>query len=224
MELRKNDFIEIDFTARIKDTGEVFDSNIASELEKINPNYNKDQAKPFIFPLGNEMFLKGVEEFLIGKPDKTGEHKIELTSDKAFGKRDPKLMSKIPTKIFMEHKINPIPGVMFNFDGRIAKILAVSGGRVIADFNNPIAGKDVIYDIKLIKKIDDINEKVKNLTKFLFRKEMDFEIKDKTIILSVEKQIKPFVEMFKEKFKEILGFDLETKEIGKEVKPEETNK
>ena len=45
-------------------------------------------------------------------------------------------------KIFIQQKINPIPGVMFNFDGRIAKVLTVSGGRVMIDFNNPIAGKN----------------------------------------------------------------------------------
>ncbi|GAI92008.1 unnamed protein product, partial [marine sediment metagenome] len=63
MKLKKKDFIEIEFTARVKD-GEVFDSNIEEDLKKLNPDA---KAKPFVFCLEEGMFLKGVEDFLIGK-------------------------------------------------------------------------------------------------------------------------------------------------------------
>jgi len=59
-----NKFREIDFTAKFKDSGEVFDSNIASELKKLSPHAI---AKSFTFSLGQEMFLQGISDFLIGK-------------------------------------------------------------------------------------------------------------------------------------------------------------
>lgn len=207
MNLKKKDFIEIEFTAKVKD-GEIFDSNIKDDLKKVNPDAN---PKPFVFCLGEDMFLKAVDEFLIGK--EIGKHKIELPPEKAFGKRDTKLIQMIPMKIFKEQKINPVPGIMFNFDNRIAKILTVSGGRVMVDFNNPIAGKDVVYDINVIRKIEDINEKIKSMINFLFRKDFKFETKNKKIILEVEKPMVKFVEMFKDKFKEILGLEVEVKEL-----------
>ncbi len=58
MGLKKKDFIEIEFTGRIKD-GNIFDSNIKKDLEEANLNI---EAKPFIFSLGNGMFIKGVDD------------------------------------------------------------------------------------------------------------------------------------------------------------------
>lgn len=215
MKLKKKDFIEIEFTARVKD-GDVFDSNIEEDLKKLNPDA---KAKPFVFCLGEGMFLNGVEDFLIGKD--MGKYEIELTAEKAFGKRDPKLIQMIPIKVFQEHKLNPIPGIMFNFDGRIGKVLTVSGGRIMVDFNNPVAGRDVIYKVKVLKKIDDLNEKIKAFNEFLFKREFKFEVKDKKIIIEVEESMVKFVEMFKDKYKDIFEMELEIKGIGE--KDENTN-
>lgn len=221
MTLQKNDFIEIEFTGRIKD-GEVFDSNIAEELKKLN---SSQKAKPFIFPLGQDMFIKGVEEFLIGK--EIGAYEIDLKPEKAFGMRNPSFVQMIPLKVFIEHRINPIQGAVLTFDNRLGKVLTVSGGRIMVDFNNPLAGKELIYNIKILRKIEDINEKIKALNEFLFRKDFKFTLSDRKLILEVDKEFKPLVELFKDKFKEILGLDLEVKEEevkGKEEKKEVENK
>ena len=129
------------------------------------------------------MFLKAIDDFLINK--ELGKYEIELSPEKAFGKRNPNLIQLIPMKVFREQKLEPIQGTMFNFDGRPAKILTVSGGRVMADFNNPLAGKTVMYNINVKRKVDDLNEKIKALIDFFFRKELKFQIKDKKIILQV---------------------------------------
>ena len=212
MLIQKKDFIEVEFTGKEKD-GRVFDSNVRKELEKINSN---SPAKPFVFCLGEGMFLKAIEDFLIEK--KIGKYKIELTPEKAFGQRNSSLIQLIPMKVFKAQNIQPIPGAVFNFDGRPARILTVSGGRVMADFNNPLAGKTVVYDIDVKRKVDDLNEKVKALTDFFFRQELKFEIKDKKIILEAEKPLADYGKMFKDKFKEILGLELEIHEIENPVK------
>ncbi|MFH1586034.1 MAG: peptidylprolyl isomerase [archaeon] len=205
MVLKKKDFITVEFTGRIKD-GNVFDSNIKEDLAKLNP---EAKAKPFTLCLGEGMFLKGIEDFLIDKG--VGEYEIELTPDKAFGPRDAKLVQMIPIKVFVQQKLNPVPGFLFNFDSRMGKVLTVSGGRVMVDFNNPIAGKNVVYKVKVLRKIDDLNEKVKALNDFLFRQEFKFEIQNKKLTLKVNKELAKFVEMFKDKFKDILGLELEVK-------------
>ena len=208
MTLKKKDFIEIEFTGKVKD-GEIFDSNIKKDLENAKLDF---EPKPFVFSLGEGMFLKGVEDFLIGK--EVGKYNIELSPEKAFGNREPKLIQVVSMKVFREQKMNPVQGAMFNFDGRLAKILSVSGGRVIVDFNNPVAGKDVVYEIKILRKVDDINEKTKALIQFLFKRDLNFEINEKKVILKVEKELVKFVELFKDKFKDILGLELEATPIG----------
>ena len=207
MELKRKDFIEIEFTGKIRD-GEIFDSNIKKDLEKINSNA---KPKPLVFCLGEAMFLKGIDDFLIGKD--VGEYRIELQPEKAFGNRDSKLVQMIPMKIFNEQKVNPVPGTMFNFDGRIAKILTVSGGRVMVYFKNPLVGKTVVYNLKILKKVADLNEKIKALIEFFTKKDFKFEIKDKKLIIHADKQFTQFLNLFKDKFKEILGLDKEIKEV-----------
>ncbi|VVB82048.1 Putative FKBP-type peptidyl-prolyl cis-trans isomerase [uncultured archaeon] len=207
MGLQKKDFVEIEFTGKIKG-GEIFDSNIKEDLKKLNPEAN---PKPIVLSLGEGMFLKGIDDFLIGK--EIGDYNIELTPEKAFGPRVKEFTQMIPIKVFKSQNIMPSPGDAFNFDGRIAKVLTVSGGRVIVDFNNPLAGKTVIYKIKVLRKVEDLNEKAKSFIDFLFRRELKFSIVDKKIILEVEKGMSKFVELFKDKFKDILGLDFEVKEI-----------
>lgn len=219
MTLQKKDFIEIEFTARIKD-GEIFDSNIKKDLEKLHEGHDHPvEAKPFIFSLGEGMFLKGIEDFLIGK--EIGEYEIELSPEKAFGNRNSDLVQKMPIRSFVEQKINPIPGVMFNFDGKVGKILAVSGGRVMVDFNNPLSGKYVEYKLKILRKIENLNEKIKAFIDFLLKKELKFEVKEKKLIIEAEKSLVKFVEMFKDKFKDIFGLELEVSEISNEPEKKE---
>jgi FKBP-type peptidyl-prolyl cis-trans isomerase 2 len=218
MVLKKKDFIEIEFTGKIKDGG-VFDSTKKEELKKSGIQGN---PKPFVYSLGEGMFLEALDNYLIGK--EVGNYTIELKPEEAFGKRDPKMLQMIPLKVFYEHQIRPIPGTSFNFDGKIAKVLTVSGGRVMVDFNNPLAGKEVIYDIEIKKKIEDINSKVDALNDFFFRKTMDYKIADKKLIMSVEKKLKKYAEVFKEKYKEILDLDLEVVEEVKKDSSEEKKK
>ncbi|MBT96488.1 MAG: peptidylprolyl isomerase [Candidatus Pacearchaeota archaeon] len=218
MKLQKKDFIEIEFTGRVKG-GEIFDSNIKEDLEKVNKEIS---PKSFIFGLGEEMFIKGVDNFLIGK-EVGKKYEIELSPVDAFGNRDSKLVKLMPMKVFREQKINPVAGAMFNFDGRIAKILTVSGGRIIVDFNNPIAGKVVIYKVKVLRKIEDIKEKVKSLIDFLFKRELKFEIKEKKLIIEAEKGMTKFIELFKDKFKSTLGLELDVKEITKKEENKREN-
>ena len=92
----------------------------------------------------------------------------------------------------------------------------------MADFNNPLAGKTVVYNINVKRKITDINGKARALIDFLFKREIEFKIEDKKITLKTEKDLKKFAEIFKDKFKDLLDLDLEVMEVGQSN--EETGK
>jgi len=222
MEIKKHDFIEIDFTGKIKD-GEVFDSTSKEELEKLHQGHDHPiEAKPLIFCLGHGMFLDALDDFLVGK--ETGKtYEVELPPEKSFGQRDSKLVQMIPIDIFKKQKINPIPGYSLNFDGRVGKILTVSGGRVMVDFNHSLSGKTVDYQIKVLRIVTDINEKIKALNDFFFRREFKSDVNDKKLVIYADKQMARIVPLFADKFKEILNLDLEVKEESKEEEIGEKN-
>ena len=165
------------------------------------------------------MFLQGIDDFLVGK-EVGKSYDIELEPENAFGKRNPTLIQTIPLKIFKEKEVYPSVGATFNFDGRIGKVLAVSGGRVMIDFNHFLSGKSLVYKITVLKKVDDINQKIKALSEFFFRREFKYEIKGEKLIVEVEKPLVKIVELFKDKFKEILALDLEVKELAETDKNE----
>ena len=164
-------------------------------------------VRPIIISVGNQMLLKGFDEALEGK-EIGKKYTVNLSPEKAFGKRNPSMIKIIPIKAFREKEINPVPGMTLHLDQYIVKILSVSGGRVIVDFNNPLAGKEISYEFTAGKKIEDDKEKINALQDFFFRKRFDFEIKDKKVIFKDE-TIKPFVEIFRQKFKDITGFEFE---------------
>jgi len=213
MGLQKGDFIEIDFTGRVKD-GEVFDSTVSTELEKLQDKHDHPiEAKPFIFCLGHGMFLETLDEFLVGKEiGKT--YEVELPPEKAFGNRNSKLIQMIPLSVFKKQNLDPAPGFSFNFDGHIGKILTVSSGRVVVDFNHFLAGKTVQYKISILRLVTDINEKIKALNNFFFRRDFPFKISENKIIIEADKQFVSIIPLFSDKFKEMLGLEILVEEIA----------
>lgn len=210
MALEKGDFIEIEFTGRLKENNQIFDSNVKADLEEANLE-TKKQLEPFIYSLGSKMFLDKIDETLIGK-DENFQDEISLTPKEGFGERNPSKIKIVPFRLFKENKLNPIPGATLNFDGQMGKIISANGGRILVDFNHPLAGKDLIYKIKIIKKITDKEVQVKSINKFLFNQEFEFQIKENELILSVPKELMQVLPLFKEKYKELLGLDLKIEE------------
>ena len=116
-------------------------------------------------------------------------------------------MKLIPLNVFTQQKISPRPGMTFALDNMLVKVVSVSGGRVLADFNNPLSGKIISYNFTIKRKVDDINEKIKSVLDYFIRKDIKFDIKDKKIILELEENFSPLLSIINNKFGKILDFD-----------------
>ena len=209
--VEKNDFVEIEFVGKIKDTGEVFDTNSKEEIAKRRLNL---AAKPYVLCVGKSMSIKGLDENLIGK-EIGKDYSADFTPEDAFGKRNPSLMRMVPLKVFMEQKIVPQKGMQLSIDGSLARVISVSSGRVLLDFNNPLAGRVVSYTYKIIRKIEDDREKVNSMQDFFFKQRFDFEIKDKEVFFKVEEQLKKFIELMGKPLEDILGMKIRAEVIEK---------
>jgi len=207
--VKRNDFIEIEFTGKIKDSSEVFDTNIKSEIEKSKINV---KAKPYIVSVGHGMAIAGLDKDFEGK-EVGKEYSVELTPEEAFGKRDPSMVKMIPIKLFLAQKIMPQKGMQLSLDGMAVKVISVSGGRVLVDFNNPLSGKTVVYNYTIKRQLDDIKEKIDSVQEFFLRKKFDFEIKNNEIVFKVEAPVVKFIEMMSKPFEDILGMKVKTETI-----------
>ncbi len=213
--LAKNDFVEIEYTGKIKENNSIFDTNIPEEAKKLELDI---KTRPYTICVGQNMILKAIDEFLLGK-ETSKQYTLNLPPEKAFGLRDRKLIKIMPISVFAKQNINPQQGMVFSFDNLLGKISSVSGGRVIVDFNNPIAGKDVVYEIRIKRKVIDEKEKVKSLLSAFLGRELEFDIENQKLKIKAEKGFTKFLNLFKEKFKEILNLELFVEEI--EEKKEE---
>jgi FKBP-type peptidyl-prolyl cis-trans isomerase SlyD len=215
--IKKNDYVELKYTGY--SNNKVFDSNIKEDLKSLN-----EKAEPVktIIIVGQGMVVKGFDSALEGK--ETGkEYEVELKPEQAFGDRKRDLVKIIPLKLFKEKNVYPQLGMTLALDDMLAKIISISGARVLTDFNNPLAGKDIKYKFNIVRRVDDEKEKVETVFGLLFRAIPNYEIKDK-IIVKGPKQMELFINAFKEKFKELVGKELGFEEMKSEKKTENAEK
>ena len=208
--LKKKDFIALEFTGKIKESDQIFDTTIKADAEKIGAN----DIKPLKICIGEGMVVKGFDDALEGK-EIGKSYSIEVEPKNAFGLRDPKLVKIIPISIFHEKEVNPYPGLVLNIDGVLARISSVSGGRVITDFNMPLSGKTIIYDFKITSLIENPEEKLKVLAEFFLGDIKEARIEGKKAIISLDKKAES--KALREKIKKLLDLDSEFN-VSKEKK------
>ncbi len=156
MKAKKGDFIELFYTGYLMD-GTVFDTNEASVAKE--QGFDSSRIKPLRFKLGEGFVVKGFDEALVDKEvDK--EYEVELEPEQAFGNRSRDLIRLIPLKKFFEYKLNPVVGLQVEINGQVGVVKSVTGGRVLVDFNHPLAGRKIKYKFKIAKIFDDVKDKV----------------------------------------------------------------
>lgn len=215
--VKKMDFVEIKFTGYTN--GEVFDSNIEEDLKKIN---DKNPAKKLIVVVGQGMIVKGFDSALEGK-EIGKKYEVMVKPQEGFGERRKELVKIIPLSVFTAKQIRPYPGLTLAMDDMLARVITVSGARVVTDFNNPLSGKDLTYKFTIARKIEDEKEKATALFENLLGFAPEFEVKEE-IIIKGPKEFDAIIRMLKDKFKLMMGKEmkLEIKEEKKEeVKAEE---
>jgi peptidylprolyl isomerase len=216
---KKGDYVEIEFTGY--HDGIVFDSNIPEELIKLNPNAEANQKT--VIAIGQKMVVEGLDKALEDK-ELNKEYNIHVLYKEGFGERKRDLVKTIPLNVFTKQKIDPKPGATLILDNMLARVITVSGARVITDFNNPLAGKDLDYKFKIKRLVTDVNEKSVAFFEFFFRFVPKFEIIEKKAIVKGTKELEEMVKQYKDKFNEIVGIDIEFKEEVNEENKEESSK
>jgi FKBP-type peptidyl-prolyl cis-trans isomerase SlyD len=201
MQLKKGDFIEVEYTGTIKDSGIVFDTTDEKLAKESGIHSPQMTYGPILVCLGEGHLISGLDEQMPGK--ETGkEYTIELGPDKAFGRKDAKLIQLISTSKFTKQNINPLPGLQVNVDGAMGIIRRVSGGRTLVDFNHPLAGQDIVYKIKVNKIVEDKAEQVKSLIQLqLGIKDVEVKVENDIAEVKLKKET-PIPEQLKEKLKE----------------------
>jgi FKBP-type peptidyl-prolyl cis-trans isomerase 2 len=162
--IKKGDFVELDYTGKLTDDGRIFDTTRAADAATGGLDKHATY-KPIVICLGEGQVLRGLDEFLEGK--ELGAYTCALSASQAFGKKDPKLLKLIAAKKFSEQKIQPFVGLEVNIDDHYGIVRSVSGGRVTVDFNHPLSGRDLAYDVELRRIVTQPHEQVAALLEMI---------------------------------------------------------
>lgn len=215
------DFIEVEYSGRIKEDSMLFDTTSAEAAKKEGIFSENMEYGPAIICVGQRDVLKGLDERIIGA-EIGKEYSFNLAAEEAFGKKDVKLIQLIPTKKFTEQNVRPMPGLQINVDGHIGVVKTAAGGRTLVDFNHPLSGKELTYDIKILRIITDRNEKIKSLFKLHLNLNADeIKIEDNNVLVPLKPQFVLAVQNnISQKVKDLVLPELEVKFIP----PEKGNK
>ncbi len=136
---KMEDTVVLHYTGSFTD-GEIFDSSLDRE--------------PFEFTIGQGMVISGLEKGIVGMNE--GESRtLNIPAEEAYGLRREDLLavigrSQIPANIDL--KI----GIVLQArapDGGVTSVMVrdVNDENVTLDFNHPLAGKELIFEVNLIK-------------------------------------------------------------------------
>lgn len=136
--IAENTRVTLNFALKLED-GAVIDSNFEGE--------------PVSFVVGDGNLLPGFENTLLGLIAGAEEVFVVKPED-AFGQSNPNNMQQVPRDqfaadmelveglvvSFADAQKAELPGVVHSFDDK----------QVTVDFNHPLAGRDIIFDVKVI--------------------------------------------------------------------------
>jgi len=192
--MNSGDFILVDFVGRIKDTREIFDitkEDVAKKELIYRPEF---KYKPVPMIVDSNFILPGLNDAL--KEMKIGEKKtVDIPPEKAFGNRNPELIKLIPEARFKEQGTDATPGSFVTINQIRGRIISVDGGRVKVDFNHPLAGKVLEYELEILKKITELKEKIKSVFYyFTGLEEVEVIIKNEEAEINIKKKVNILVE------------------------------
>jgi peptidylprolyl isomerase len=162
MPLKERDFVLVEYTVRVKDTGEVIETT-SEEVAKSSGIYREgDVYGPKLMIIGEGRYVRGFEEAVASS--EVGEEKtVEVEPSKAYGDRDPNKVKILSLRELAKLNIVPEPGKAIEIGGAVGIVKSISGGRVVVDFNHPLSGKTLVFTYKIVKRLEDPVEKIKYL-------------------------------------------------------------
>jgi peptidylprolyl isomerase len=162
MPFEKGDFVLIDFTAKVKETGEIFDTTIEDIAKKEKLHKEGEIHEPNLVVIGEGWVLKALDESLLNL-ELTKPAPVEIPPDKAFGGRDPEKVRLVPLRRLVAKGVTPQLGMRLEWEGKLAIVRTMGAGRVQLDFNPPLAGKTLVYEVTVQRKLETIPEKINAL-------------------------------------------------------------
>jgi len=111
------------------------------------------EGEPFEFTAGSSQVIPGFDEAIMGM--KAGEKKsFQVSPEKGYGEENPKGRQKVP-RDKLPAEIKPEVGMTLHAtmpDGQAipSRIIEIQEDIIILDFNHPLAGKSLNFEVEVV--------------------------------------------------------------------------
>ena len=137
--------VKVDYEGRLE-SGEIFDSSS-----------HGDHSHPLEFEVGSGQVISGFDDAVAGM-EVNEEKEISISPEKGYGKHNNEMLKEMPITVLppLPNGEKPKQGMTLilstpsgeKFPAKIAKITKT---KVTLDLNHPLAGKTLIFKIKLLE-------------------------------------------------------------------------
>src|SRR3989338_5720966 len=140
MTIKKGDKVKVEYVGKLED-GEIFDSS-------------ENHGKPLEFEVGAGQLIKGFDEAVVGM-NKGDKKEIKIKSEEGYGEPKEDLIQKVPRNDLPKDKeLNAGMMLSIQMPNGVqipAMITEVNDIEVTIDMNHPLAGKTLIFEIKIVE-------------------------------------------------------------------------
>ncbi len=190
--MNDGDFIKLNFEMYVGEDKKLVSTN-NEQLAKDNDIYDeKVHYREAVLIVGSENLFNEINESF--KSAETGkEYEVTITPENAYGLRDSKNIKVHTVREFQRHEIDPIPGQEITLGNRRGKVISVTPGRVLVDYNHQWAGKPVLYKYTISGKVDSDAEKVRALIDYNYSvdsEKFEVSVKSKNIEITAPEESK----------------------------------
>ncbi|QLH78886.1 peptidylprolyl isomerase [Halosimplex rubrum] len=167
--LQHGDFIELDYTARTVEGGDLVDTTDPEVAEEEGVGEDQEFG-PRTIVLGEGHVFDAVEEDIVGSEvGDTGT--VTVPAVDAFGEFDDEEVRTISADRIPED--DRYPGAHVDIDGEHGHINTIIGGRARVDFNHPLAGEDIEYDWEVLSEVEDREQRASALLDVFLDMDLD---------------------------------------------------
>ncbi|MCI4434188.1 MAG: peptidylprolyl isomerase [Thermoplasmata archaeon] len=178
--MNKGDIVRVDYTLWTleQDKEEIKDTTI-EQVAKDNGIHDPNKRySPEVIIIGQKMVLDELEKAIMNA-ELGKEYDVYLEPSQAYGERKPSLLKVYSPRDFERNKITPEVGKFVTINGQNGKVVSISPGRILVDFNNPLAGKKLHYKFIVREVVEGLENKILAIIEASYNRDInEFKVKE----------------------------------------------
>lgn len=132
--VEKGDTVKFNSVGKVEDGSVFLDTSESDDLISVE--------------VGTGKLVKGLDKEILGMTE--GEEKqVKITPEEGYGHENPNLITTIPLEVFQKSNLEPQEGMGLRTSQGDCYVTKVSDKEVEVNYNHPLAGKNLTFDIKV---------------------------------------------------------------------------